>query len=807
MKRRSLRAPDRKRPKKVYVLGAGMSGLATALRLAELGIDTTLIEKEKQVGGLAGSFSWRGFKNLDYGPHIYHTPDKRLERIWETRYGDLFHKSEFWGKNVKGEKFDQYFDYPLSYESLKKFPEETRKKIMHELSHLDETKLAKARNYAEYVRELVGPTLMEYFFIRYPQKLWGISIDKMTANWAPKRVKFRTKDEHFHAGQWSAVGRYGSGAIVERMAKKYRKAGGKLLTGTRVTGIEHSKGLIRKIILGKKKITVSPNDMVVSTIPIPEVARELGIRNSLEYRGAKLVFIALKKSAAIPDKFNFLYYDAPDIIFHRVSEQKKFCALGFPKDRTVLSCEIAYTKGDALDKTDEEKIMARAIKDLIKVGLAKKEDVEDTRMVSLPYVYPLLVRGSEPELVEVRSRLGAFKQLYCIGTSGDFRYDDLQVLYLRGTDLAERLAAGESEEERELIKSDTSFEFNCSVVLGEHVVSPENPAFIIAEVGLNHNGSLKLALELIDAAKEAGCNAVKFQTYRAGGRVSRAVKGNRYAEELIDLEESTFNMLERLELTKREHEKLFAHAKEQGIEIFSTPFDLKSVDMLEDLEVAFYKISSMDLVNLPLIKKGAETGKPLIISTGMSTLGQIEDAVEVVRDAGNPNLILLHCISSYPAAPQDMNLAVMDTLRKAFGVPVGLSDHSIGITVASVALAMGAEIIERHFTFDRFMEGPDHILSSDPDEMKELVRVSRLTSLIKGSPEKVILGSERETVDRFKKCLYAAVDIPAGKKITERMIVIKGPGGGILPKYMDIVVGKRAHHAIKKDHPIEWNNI
>ena len=154
-----------------------------------------------------------------------------------------------------------------------------------------------------------------------------------------------------------------------------------------------------------------------------------------------------------------------------------------------------------------------------------------------------------------------------------------------------------------------------------------------------------------------------------------------------------------------------------------------------------------------------------------------------------------------------MNLAVMDTLRKAFGVPVGLSDHSIGITVASVALAMGAEIIERHFTFDRFMEGPDHILSSDPDEMKELVRVSRLTSLIKGSPEKVILGSERETVDRFKKCLYAAVDIPAGKKITERMIVIKGPGGGILPKYMDIVVGKRAHHAIKKDHPIEWNNI
>ncbi|MBI3342082.1 NAD(P)-binding protein [Candidatus Curtissbacteria bacterium] len=186
--------------KKVYVLGAGMSGLATALRLAELGVNTTLIEKEKQVGGLAGSFAWGEFDNLDYGPHIYHTPDKQLERIWKKEYGDLFYENEFWGKNVKGENFDQYFDYPLSFESLKKFPPSEQKKIMNELSHLDETKLAEAKSYAQYVRELVGPTLMKYFFVRYPQKLWGVKIDEMTANWAPKRVNFRTKDEHFHAG-------------------------------------------------------------------------------------------------------------------------------------------------------------------------------------------------------------------------------------------------------------------------------------------------------------------------------------------------------------------------------------------------------------------------------------------------------------------------------------------------------------------------------------------------------------------------------------------------------------------------------
>ncbi|KKW47170.1 MAG: N-acetylneuraminate synthase [Candidatus Kaiserbacteria bacterium GW2011_GWA2_58_9] len=771
MKRRSTRALTKKAPKKVYVLGAGMSGLSTALRLAELGVDTTIIEREHRVGGLAGSFAWHEFKNLDYGPHIYHTPDKQLEKIWKKEYGDLFHQNEFWGKNVKGQKFDQYFDYPLSFASLKKFPGETRNKILNELAHLDEERKAKAKSYAEYVRELVGPTLMEYFFIRYPQKLWGVSIDEMTANWAPKRVHFRTKDEHFHAGQWSAVGKFGSGKIVERMTERYKKAGGKLILGTSVTAMEHSKGLIHKIVLGKKKVAVGSSDNVISTIPIPVMAEYLGVRNKLKYRGAKLVFVALKKNAAIPDKFNFLYYDAPEIIFHRVSEQKKFCALGFPKDKTVLSCEIAYTKGDALDTADGKEITVRVVKDLIQVGLVKKEEVIDTVIVSLP------------------------------------RYDDLHVLHIRGTDLAERLASDDGEEERELIKDDTTFRFNRSVVLGKHAVAKDNPAFIIAEAGLNHNGSLRLALELVDKAAEAGCNAVKFQTYRAENRVSRAVKGNRYAEELIDLEETTYDMLHRLELSRREHEKLFAYAKEKGIEMFSTPFDLQSVDLLERLGVSFYKISSMDLVNLPLIKKVAGTGKPLIVSTGMSTLGQIEDAVNVVRDTGNENLILLHCISSYPAAPQDMNVVVMDTLRKAFGVPVGLSDHSIGLSVASVALALGAEVIERHFTLDRFMEGPDHILSSDPEEMKELVRLSHLIPVIKGSSEKVILGSERETINRFKKCLYAAIDIPAGKKITERMIAVKGPGGGILPKYLDVVVGKTAKAYIQKDRAIEWRHI
>ncbi len=797
-----------KKQKRAYVIGAGMSGLSTALRLAELGVQTTVIEKEKYVGGMAGSFSWGEFKHLDYGPHIYHSPDEQQVARWEKEFGDLFFKSEPWGKNVKGENFDQYFDYPLSYASLKNFPKELREQILDELARVDITRRAKATNYSEYVRELVGPTLTKIFFTDYPQKLWGVSVEEMTANWAPKRVTLRTKQEHAHAGQWCAVGKEGSGAILERMAERFKKAGGTLLLGSAVARIVHSRGVVKKLILQNgKSISLAPEDVVVSTMPIHILAEYLGIKNNLKYRGAKLVFAALNTPVAIPDKFKYLYYDAPDIIFHRVSEQKKFCANGFPKNKTTLSCEISYMQGDARDKMDEKKIMEKAAEDLIKVGLAKEGQIYDLKMVSLPFMYPLMVKGSEKELAEVRSALSAYTQLYFIGTGGNFHYADLQILNVQGIDLAERLASAEAgESEKELVKQDYTHEFNKKVKFGSFEVSDDAPAFIIAEIGHNHNGSLKLAYELIDKAKEVGCAAAKFQTYSAD-RVSKAVKGNRYAEELVDQEESIYDTYTRLRLDKEAHKKIFAYAKKKGIDVFSTPSDIESVELLESLGCPYYKIASMDLVNLPLIRRVASTGKPLIMSTGMSTLGQIEDAVNAVRETGNRNLVLLHCVSAYPASSQEVHMRVMDTLRQAFGVPVGFSDHTIGLTASTVALAQGACSIERHFSLDRFMEGPDHIFSSDVEEMRELVRLSHLIPLIRGRGEKVILPSETETANRFKKCLYARKDIRRGQKITAAHLILKGPGGGILPKYEDIVIGKIARRAIKRDHPIRWEDI
>ena len=250
--------------------------------------------------------------------------------------------------------------------------------------------------------------------------------------------------------------------------------------------------------------------------------------------------------------------------------------------------------------------------------------------------------------------------------------------------------------------------------------------------------------------------------------------------------------------------EIFDYARTLGIEIFSTPFDFDSVDFLESMNVNVYKIASMDLVNLPLIKYVALTGKPIILSTGMSTLGQINDAVDAIKNSGNQNLVLLHCNSSYPASPDEMNLNVISTLKKCFNIPVGLSDHTFGLRVSHTAISIGANIIERHFTLDRTFEGPDHILSSEPEEIGELVKLSISIPKILGDGVKNIQPNEYDTLNTQRKSIYAKCDIKEGDIITNDMIKIKGPGGGLLPKYIDIVIGRVARQDIEEDYPITW---
>ncbi len=477
-----------------------------------------------------------------------------------------------------------------------------------------------------------------------------------------------------------------------------------------------------------------------------------------------------------------------------------------PENETYLTAEVTFSPGDEIDRMTPKDLAARIARQVERVGLAKAVEVVDSSVNKEGFVYPLQYSGYQEELAKTRAVVSRYQQLFSIGTGGDFNYADSQILFHKAFDTA-AILCGKDSSYTQVIRQTRRVALNSEVALGNRKVGEGERAFIIAEIGLNHNGSVKLAKELIDAAKTSGADAVKFQTFTAKGRISRKVKAVKYAETVIGLEETLYDMFDRLALSFDQQKELFLYAKEKGIEFFSTPFDEASLDFLESLGAGFYKIASMDLVNLPLIKRIASTGKPIILSTGMSSLGQIEEAVETVRQAGNPNLILLHCNSSYPAAPEEMNLSVIRTLKTAFRVPVGLSDHTFGLTAAHTALAIGADVIERHFTLARTLEGPDHILSSEPREFTELVAMSKVIPQMLGDGQKRIQPSEYATLNTQRKSLYAAVDIDKGEIISRDKIAIKGPGGGLLPKYLDIVVGRTARARIESDHPITWELI
>lgn len=792
--------------KRAVILGAGPVGLISAWKLLEKGWTVDVYEKETAVGGMCRTWQWGDFL-VDSGPHIYHTPDKELAKFWETEFGDLFIKDEFWCKNVKGDNFSDYWDYPLSWESISRYPRELKEKILGEIGRLTNEKKARARNYDEYIEAQVGQTLQKMFFQKYPAKIWGISTEEMTPDWAPKRIEFRQKVTPFYHNQWNAAGKFGTGCIYERIRDKIVKLGGRIHTSFTVTGVIRQGGYITEIeFADKKSLAVNKDDIVISTLPINLTARFLGYESKLRFRGIRTVYLAYNRKMILPQGLHWLYYDSEKVYFNRITEAKKLSLYIAPADKTYLSAEITFSPGDEIDKMDSAQLAKEIARQVEMTGLAKEIEVIDSDDHREYFVYPLQDLGYQEELAKTRAIVSKYQQLYSLGTGGDFHYADSQILFHKAFDLT-AILCGKDSSCTQVIRQTPRCVLNSFVTINGRKIGEGAPVYIIAEAGLNHNGSLAVAKQLIEQAKNSGVDAVKFQTFKPESRISKKVKAVKYAETIVGTEETLFDMFERMAMSFPEQKELFAYAKDKGIEVFSTAFDFESADFLDSVGVKMFKIASMDLVNIPLIKYIAQKGKPIILSTGMSTLGQIEEAVDAVVQTGNPNLVLLHCVSSYPAAAEEMNLKVIKTLKQCFGVPVGLSDHSIGLFVSSMALAAGADVIERHFTLDRMLEGPDHILSSELKELTELVAMSKRIPVILGDGVKRIQPSEYDTLNMQRKSLYAARDIEKGEIITPDMIKIKGPGGGLLPRYQDIVIGRAAKEKIKEDYPIVWEAI
>jgi N,N'-diacetyllegionaminate synthase len=331
-----------------------------------------------------------------------------------------------------------------------------------------------------------------------------------------------------------------------------------------------------------------------------------------------------------------------------------------------------------------------------------------------------------------------------------------------------------------------------NIRVANKLIGPGQPVFMIAEAGVNHNGDLKMARALIDVAAEAGADAVKFQTFRADLLTTPDAPKAEYQLQTTGAAESQLEMLRGLELSAEAHRELQSYCHERGVIFLSTPFDEAAVDLLDELGVPAFKISSGDLTNSPLLEYVASKGKPVILSTGMSELSELIEAVSILNTGGCENPVLLHCVSNYPADASEVNLRAMQTMRSAFDVPVGFSDHTEGIDVALAAVALGACVIEKHFTLDRTLPGPDHRASLEPAELASLVRSIRRVESALGNGRKVPAASEIETAKVARRSLVAARDIPAGATLERDMVVMRRPGTGLSPAVIDALVDRRA---------------
>jgi sialic acid synthase SpsE/protoporphyrinogen oxidase len=792
--------------KKAHILGAGPIGLVCGWKLSENGYDVTIYDRAERVGGMCASWEWEDFI-LDVGPHIFHTPDKKLSQFWKQEFGDLMSEGEFFCQNVKGEFFDEYYNYPLSWEELSNFKEGQREKILTEIEQITDYQKAVASTYQDYMDAQVGKTLRQMFYEKYPEKLWGIKISELTADWAPKRIKFRQKISPFYENEWVAVGKKGTGAIYESIADKILNNNGDIIFNKTVTSFKTDKNVINSFTLNNgEKVDVDNDDIIISSIPITIMAKFFGYDSKLNFRGIRLAYVSIDNTRVLPNGMNWLYYDSEKVLFNRITEPKTMAPDIAPIDKTVLVAEVAYSVGDNIDKLSDKDFLDAVINDLVLVNLIEKVDVLASLSHKEPFVYPIQNKGYQEELVKTRSVLNKFSQLYSLGTGGDFNYADSQILFHMAMDTVSNIC-GKDSNLAQSIREVVPVKQNQVVKIAGHTIGQGNPPLIIAEAGMNHNGSLELGFKLIDEAVIARCPIIKFQTFTKGSRVSAKMKSVNYAETADGLQENIYDMFDRLSMSFDDQKKLFKYARKKGIEIFSTPFDKDSVDFLESQNVKVYKIASMDLVNLPLIRYVAKTMKPIILSTGMSTLANIEEAINTILSEGNPDVVLLHCNSSYPATESEMNLNAINTLKKSFKVPVGLSDHTFGLFVSQTAIAIGANVIERHFTISRTMEGPDHILSSEPEELASLCEMSiRIPNLL-GDGIKTIKPTEYTTLNSQRKCLYASSYIKAGEIVTSDKVVVKGPGGGLLPKYFDIVIGRKALVDIDSDTPITWDII
>jgi len=345
-----------------------------------------------------------------------------------------------------------------------------------------------------------------------------------------------------------------------------------------------------------------------------------------------------------------------------------------------------------------------------------------------------------------------------------------------------------------------------NLTIGNKTIGENFPTFIIAEAGSNHNRDIKQAKKLIEVAAEAETDAIKFQIFSADTLYSKKTATPDYLNGKME-QESLWHFIKDLEFPREWLGELADYSRSHDLTFLSTPFDYKAIEELEEINMGAYKIASFEIVDLPFLATIAKTRKPIILSAGMASLGDIEDAIDAIRKVSDSEIAILHCAINYPPPFEDLNLRAINTLKQAFQVPVGYSDHTMSVSIPAVCVALGASIIEKHFTLNRSLKGPDHKFALEPNELKIMVKNIREAQLALGTPVKFLPESEKNLYNLARRSIVARKKIPKGKIIEESDLIIKRPGYGIAPKFLTVIIGRKALKDIDEEDIITWDLI
>ena len=766
----------------LIILGGGAAGCSLAWYASKQGLKSLVIEKSDSVGGLCRSWNWENFI-VDTGPHLFHSPDEEITNDWRAAFSDLLSEGDFYSANYLKD-LDTYFDYPLSKETFK-LNKTLGENLADTIPNPSESKakIAKAISFREYLEALVGKKLERAFFNKYPEKVWGIPTDEMLPDWAPKRVRITNKRETFFNGQYCAIANSGTGSIFRRIKKECETLGSLFLMDTEILNLKCADSSIQSIQVKNYQLDLKEDSNIVSTLPITIISDWLGVKIRLNYRGVLSTYFAnSQKKNYIPNDYCWLYFQDDQYSFNRITEPTKMCnSLCLDKYQSNINYLIAETtfgvEKNIIPWAYINELKNKNLKDILELpwidsslGFSSSHNIE-------PYVYPIQDHNYKLEYKRALLSLSKITNLSLLGASSEFQYSDMQIIFRKSKDFIEDLIKKKGKDTLSISRN--SFEERRKLQDRSFSTSLSLRPKVIVEIGINHNGSMELLYELIDSAVRAGGDIIKLQLFSTEKRIGEYVKELKYNEKAQDTEENIQDMLLTSELNTFQIKKAINYIIESGKEAMCSGFSVEDFQYLQSIKIRNIKVASMDFNNIKVHKFLSQLGSEykIFLSTGMCSIEEIKSVLKMYSKSKS-KLILMHCTSSYPLPYEDVNLLVLNRFKELFtnnNLEIGYSDHTVDNRVSIASLHYGVSYIEKHFTLNKSMRGPDHYQSMVESELRELIKELEINSTIRGSGRKFLQSSEFEAWRTQKKSLFASKKINSGDELNLSNVNLNSP--------------------------------